>query len=194
MSIVLINGSPSRQSRGAILLERASAVLARWDIDIRWINIRELPAEALLKGHSDDLSIQDAIQSIRQAHAIVIATPVYKAAYSGLLKIFIDVLPRDAFDGKTLLPLATGGSTAHALVIDYALRPVLAALHPYRVVNGVFAADSQFLRNEDGQHSLDPDIAERLDGALVDLLADLDPLELPRSHRTAEPTRAVSSL
>ncbi len=57
---------------------------------------------------------------------MVIGTPVYKAAYSGLLKSLLDLLPQYALAGKTVLPLATGGSTAHVLAIDYALRPVLA--------------------------------------------------------------------
>jgi hypothetical protein len=36
--------------------------------------------------------------------------------------------PQYALRGETVLPLATGGTPAHALVIDYALRPVLTSL------------------------------------------------------------------
>jgi FMN reductase len=59
---------------------------------------------------------------------VVVATPVYKAAYSGLLKVFLDVLPQTALKGKLVLPLATGGSPHHMLALDYALRPVLQSL------------------------------------------------------------------
>ena len=56
---------------------------------------------------------------------VIVATPIYKAAYSGLLKVFLDLLPAEALRGKTVLPLASGGSVAHLLALDYALKPVL---------------------------------------------------------------------
>ena len=42
------------------------------------------------------------------ALAVVIATPVYKAAYSGILKAFLDLLPQDGLDGKLVLPTPAG--------------------------------------------------------------------------------------
>ncbi|WP_372430482.1 NAD(P)H-dependent oxidoreductase [Janibacter melonis] len=47
-----------------------------------------------------------------------------------MLKTFLDLLPQDALRGKVVLPVATGGSPAHVLSVDYALRPVLASLAP----------------------------------------------------------------
>ena len=43
------------------------------------------------------------------------ATPIYKASYSGVLKAFLDLLPQFAFGGKVVLPLLTGGTAAHVL-------------------------------------------------------------------------------
>ncbi len=65
---------------------------------------------------------------MRTHSAVVVATPIYKAAYTGGLKALFDILPQSALRGKTVLPLATGGSPAHLLAIDYALKPVLSAL------------------------------------------------------------------
>ena len=59
---------------------------------------------------------------------MVVSTPVYKAAYSGVLKVFLDLLPQFGLAGKVVLPLVTGGTASHVLAIDYALRPVLLAL------------------------------------------------------------------
>ena len=66
-----------------------------------------------------------SLAQVANAQLIVVATPVYKAAYSGLLKVFLDLLPQTALAGKTVLPLATGGSPHHMLALDCALRPVL---------------------------------------------------------------------
>jgi FMN reductase len=65
---------------------------------------------------------------------------VYKAAYTGLLKAFLDLLPQYALAGKTVLPLVTGGTSAHVLAVDYALRPVLASMGAH-VGQGYFLLD-----------------------------------------------------
>lgn len=73
-------------------------------------------------------SIAQRLAKVARAQAIVVATPIYKAAYSGVLKLFLDLLPQTAFKGKTVLPMATGGSPNHAGVPDYAPQPVLQSL------------------------------------------------------------------
>jgi FMN reductase len=70
-----------------------------------------------------------------------VATPVYKASYSGLLKSWLDLMPQFGLTGKAVLPLATGGSAAHALALDYALRPVLTSMDARHVVNGFLVLD-----------------------------------------------------
>ncbi|GAA3495112.1 hypothetical protein GCM10019016_022120 [Streptomyces prasinosporus] len=54
-------------------------------------------------------AIVETTALFRQADGVVIGTPVYKAAYSGLLTALLDLLPQYALTGKTVLPLATGG-------------------------------------------------------------------------------------
>ena len=89
-----------------------------------------------------------------KADAIVIATPVYKAAYSGVLKVFLDLLPQSALRGKTVLPLATGGSPHHMLALDYALRPVLQSLAARHILPGVYATDAQVTLQPEGAYQL----------------------------------------
>lgn len=164
MKIVGIAGSPSGSSRSAALLGHIGRQLAEsghaWSV----IPVRHLPAGDLLAGRNDGEAIQAALAEIAAADGLVIATPVYKAAYSGLLKTFLDLLPQKAFEGKAILPVASGGSLAHALAIDYALRPVLSALGARVTVAGVFAEDAQ-LRILDGDLHLEAPLAERLDEA-----------------------------
>ena len=170
MTVLLIAGSPSAPSRSAVLLDAVAARLALRDVPVDRIAIRELAAHALLLGEASHPAIQHAAEQLRRADAIVIATPVYKAAYSGVLKVFLDLLPQSALKGKTVLPLATGGSPHHMLALDYALRPVLQSLAARHILPGVYATDGQVTLQPEGAYQLQSELAQRLDDA-VDTLA-----------------------
>lgn len=88
---------------------------------------------------------------------------MYKAAYSGLLKSLLDLLPQYALAGKTVLPLATGGSTAHVLAIDYALRPVLSSMGASHIVPGWFTLDKDVEVDDDGTLTVAPATATALE-------------------------------
>lgn len=172
-SVLLIAGSPSEQSRSAALLDSVSDRLAlRGGLVVDRLNIRELPAQALLLAEWGHPAIVKAIDQIARARAIVVATPVYKAAYSGLLKVLLDLLPQMALKEKTVLPLATGGSPHHMLALDYALRPVLQALAARHILPGVYATDSQVPQSADKRYEVGPEITVRLDDAVLTLLAE----------------------
>lgn len=172
-SVLLIAGSPSEQSRSAALLDSVSDRLAlRGGVVVDRLNIRELPAQALLLAEWGHPAIVKAIDQIARARAIVVATPVYKAAYSGLLKVLLDLLPQTALKEKTVLPLATGGSPHHMLALDYALRPVLQALAARHILPGVYATDSQVPKSADKRYEVGPEITVRLDDAVLTLLAE----------------------
>ena len=172
-SVLLIAGSPSEQSRSSALLDSVSHRLAlRGGFVVERLNIRELPAQALLLAEWGHPAIVKAIEQIARARAVVVATPVYKAAYSGLLKVLLDLLPQTALKEKTVLPLATGGSPHHMLALDYALRPVLQALAARHILPGVYATDSQVPQSADKRYEVGPDIAVRLDDAVLTLLAE----------------------
>ena len=168
--IVAISGSPSNTSRTLLLAREVVARLGRGGFDAAVINVRDLPAEDLLAGRSDAPAVQKAVALLEQAAGVVVATPVYKAAYSGTLKVFLDLLPQFALAGKAVLPLATGGTVAHVLAIDYALRPVLASLGARHVLNGLFLLDKQIERLADEGIRIEEQAEVRLT-ALLDELA-----------------------
>ncbi|MDM0071367.1 NADPH-dependent FMN reductase [Variovorax sp. J31P207] len=170
MTVLLIAGSPSAPSRSAVLLDAVAARLAERGVPVERLAIRELAAHALLLGEASHPSVQHAVEQLRRADVVVIATPVYKAAYSGVLKVFLDLLPQSALKGKTVLPLATGGSPHHMLALDYALRPVLQSLAARQILPGVYATDGQVTLQPEGAYQLQAELAQRLDEA-VDTLA-----------------------
>jgi FMN reductase len=72
-------------------------------------------------------------------------------------------MPQYALTGKTVLPLATGGSTAHVLAIDYALRPVLTSMGAAHVVQGRFVLDKDITVHADGSVTVPEATADALD-------------------------------
>ena len=162
MSILLIAASPSVRSRSGALLAAAGERLQHLGLTAQTLKLRDLPATPLLHAELDHPVIQRAIQAVAEADAIVLATPIYKAAYSGLLKVFLDLLPQDGLKGKTVWSLASGGSLAHLLALDYALHPVLSSLGARAHVDPVFAVDSQLAKEEGGGYRVGDELARRL--------------------------------
>jgi FMN reductase len=150
----------------------------------RKLQVRDLPATALLHGDCSDLAIKRALGAVAEAEAIVIATPIYKASYTGILKAFLDLLPQDGLAGKLVLPLATGGSQSHMLALDYALRPVLHALDARQVLTSIYATSQQLIWNDVTGLTLDPAIGWRVQAGVEDLSTCLNAL----NHRIDDAT------
>jgi len=161
------------RSRSTQLLRHAGEKLAHLGHRYRKLNVRDLPAQALLHVQFDDPALRDALAQVAEAEAVVVATPVFKAAYSGVLKSFLDLLPQDGLAGKLVLPLATGGSQSHMLALDYALRPVLSALSAKHVLPSIYATDAQVQWDGDNGILLDLAIAARIDEGVERLSASL---------------------
>jgi FMN reductase len=169
-SIVALAGSPQTESGTVALLRHVAGGLAGYDVSV--VPVRALPAEALLGADATDPAVAEAVRQVADADGLIVASPVYKAAYSGVLKTFLDLLPQSALAGKAVLPVLTGGAPVHALAVDYALRPVLTALGARHVVSGLFLLDKQIERTPDGV-VLAPDVQATVDTAVGELTAAL---------------------
>jgi FMN reductase len=190
MTILLISGSPAKPSSSNRLLQHIGERLAVLGHPYSRLHVRDLPPKALLLGQADDPAILRALDAVAAADAVVIATPIYKASFSGLLKTFLDLLPQDGLAGKVVLPLATGGSQSHLLALDYALRPVLQALEAQHVLASIFATPQQLQWSEEQGLVLAPGIAARVDAGVKALSAALLPLhgainDIPYNSQTA---------
>lgn len=163
MYVVTLAGSPSQRSRSAVLLEVARRWLHERGVEVRAYQVRDFAAEDLLHARFDSPQVLELLEQVARADGLVIATPVYKASIAGALKVLLDLLPERALSHKVVLPLATGGSSAHMLAVDYALRPVLAALKAQEMLHGVFAEDSQIAyATADAPAQLEPALERRL--------------------------------
>jgi FMN reductase len=161
--ILAVSGSPSPVSRTTAVLDLVSDRLAREGHEIDVLYLRTLPAHPLLFADMSDPYVAGARDRLEQADAVVLATPVYKASFSGLLKVWFDSVAQLALTDKTVLPLATGGSLTSVLALDYALRPVLSAMGAAHVVPGYFVLDKLVVPGADNVWSIDPDAQAALD-------------------------------
>ena len=171
-TVLSVSGSPSPTSRTVRLLRHLDARLVDQGHEVVPLDVRTLSAQALLGADFGHPDIVRAAELFARADGVVIGTPVYKAAYSGLLKSLLDVLPQYALAGKTVLPLATGGSTAHVLAIDYALRPVLSSMGAGHIVQGWFVLDRHITVGADDSVVLEPGTADSL-GRIVDTFSEV---------------------
>lgn len=168
--VLAIAGSPSHPSRTYSLLEYATTQLQQQGIETDILSVRDIPAEDLAYGRYDSPALEKPKALIEKADGLILSTPIYKASYTGVLKAFLDLLPQKALVGKVVLPLATGGTIAHYLSIDYALKPVLSELGARNFISTVYAIDKQIQRQEDGSIQLDDEVEQRLNLSLQELI------------------------
>jgi FMN reductase len=92
--------------------------------------------------------LSEVIKALEEADLLIAVTPVFTAGMSGLFKSFFDVLDNKALVGKPVVIGATGGSSRHSLVLDYAMRPMFAYLKATVLPTSVFAAPEDWGASE----------------------------------------------
>jgi FMN reductase len=110
------------------------------------IELRELAhliTDTVLTGFPTG-ALADAVRRVVEADAVIAVSPVYTGSYSGLFKMFLDVLEDGTLEGKPVLIAATAGTARHSLVLEFAMRPLFAYMRADVVPTAVFAASSDF--------------------------------------------------
>lgn len=87
-----------------------------------------------------------AVRTVCEATLLVAVSPTFRAAYSGLLKLFLDLLPRDGLAATVALPVMTAGLPAHRSAVDHTLRPVLQELAARVPTPGICVLESELTR------------------------------------------------
>lgn len=168
--IILLSGSPAERSKSQAILQYAQKVFSSKGVSSHIVSVRDFRAEDLIQGKYDSESFIPFKNELANAKGVILATPIYKGAYSGSLKALLDILPQYALKDKTVLPIATAGSMAHLLAIDYAIKPVLSVLGASDILQGVYIPDSHFSFKEENQIELENELQRRLDASLLQLV------------------------
>jgi FMN reductase len=93
--------------------------------------------------------VRRAVDDVRGCALAVVASPTYKASYTGLLKAFLDWFSTTDLSGVTVVPLMVGAGLQHALAVEVHLRPVLVELGASMPARGLYVTESQFEQLDD---------------------------------------------
>jgi FMN reductase len=157
LRLLIVSASASQTSKSERLGDLLAQMLASPRVSVEQLRVRDLPPGPLLAADASHPKIADALAALENADGVVVITPTYKGSFTGLLKVFVDLLPQYALRGKVVLPLATGGTLAHVLMLDHGLRPLLQTMWPRHVGQGCFMLDKHLGIRPDGKLDVDKD-------------------------------------
>ncbi|MDX6586485.1 MAG: reductase [Solirubrobacterales bacterium] len=139
--VVALVGDPRGHSRTAALASAVAVRLAREVVggskpESAWKLIE-------LNGWSQDRSVYDWLTLVQEADLLVVASPIRRASFTGLLKSFLDLLPDQALGGSVAVPVMVSQTMRHSLAADVHLRPVLQDLGASCPTASLFALESR---------------------------------------------------
>jgi FMN reductase len=139
VSVAVVVGNPKPQSRTFQAAHIVAERLAGRPADLS-IDLAELGA-ALLDW--SDPAVAELVAAIQASDLVVVASPTYKATYTGLLKLFLDRFGAGSLTG-TAVPMMLGAHWKHALAPELLLKPVLVEIGATCPTAGLFLLDSEF--------------------------------------------------
>ena len=152
--LLAINGSltpPPSRTRNLLDIALAGARAYDTSIETEVLELRDFALE-FCDGRSPELynsDTQRALSLVAAADAYLVATPIYRASYTGALKNFFDLVPNDPngsdpLRGKIVGLLATGGSDHHYLVLEHELRPLFGFFGAQTLARAIYASSRDF--------------------------------------------------
>jgi FMN reductase len=169
---------PGRLAAAIGLAAKAAATLAD-DIAVDVLNLADTPVD-ICDGRTLDAysaTTRDAVARLAGAGAVLIAAPVYRASYPGVLKNLLDIAPVEALHNKPVGIVAMGGSPHHYLAVETQLRAVLAWFGALVAPTGVYLTSGDFKDGQLASESARADLTALTD-TLVLLARQLDPAML----------------
>jgi FMN reductase len=169
-TIVVVTAGLTQPSSTRLLADRlgatteASLVTAGLTPHLEVVELRDHAQDLvnhLLAGFPSP-ALRATLDQVLAADGLIAVSPIFNASYSGLFKLFFDVLERGSLGGVPVILGATGGTVRHSLAIDHAFRPLFAYLGAAVVPTAVFAASEDWGAGGSG---------DAFDGALADRLA-----------------------
>jgi FMN reductase len=160
LNVVGVSGSLNPRSRTTALIEAILASLARaTEIDSHIVTVDAFAGSLSRKQLTTDAEAE--LQRIEAADLLVVATPVYRASYTGLFKHVWDLVGQNALIDTPMLLGATGGSDLHSLVIEHELRPLFGFFQALTLPVGLYARDTDIV-----DYRVTDEFVEKIDAAV----------------------------
>jgi FMN reductase len=87
--------------------------------------------------------VRAAVDELAASRLAVVASPTYKASYTGLLKSFLDWFGTTGLCGVTVVPVMVGAGSRHALAVEVHLRPVLVEIGATVPTRGLYVTEDR---------------------------------------------------
>jgi len=176
ISIVAVSGSLHSPSKTTVLVREILEGFAKalrsgpgndLEVETHLIELSDIGREFSGALSRDDLSpiAEDALRSIESATLLIVASPVYRASFTGLFKHVFDFVGQYALIDKPVLLAATGGSDRHALIIEHQFRPLFSFFQAITLPIGVYASDTDFVDYRIDSQALRDRLVDAIDGA-----------------------------
>ena len=144
MTVGVVVGNPKPQSRtltaARAVAEAAAAACGLDASDPVEVDLASLGPQ-LFDWSSPD--VKDAVARVADCSLLVVASPTYKATYTGLLKAFLDWYPTTGLSGVTVVPVMVGAGAQHALAVEVHLRPVLVEIGASIPTRGLYVTEDR---------------------------------------------------
>lgn len=127
MKIAILVGNPAPASRTLTLAEAVGGAVATL-VGGAAPQVIDLSGHLATAFDPADAALTALTRDVATSDVVVVASPTYKAAYTGLLKAFLDRYDTLGLAGVVAIPVMTGGSPAHSLAPELTLRPLLVEL------------------------------------------------------------------
>lgn len=145
MRIAVVTGNPKPASRthGVALAVAGALATALTDPPVPPQVVVDLAehAPSLFDWSAPELSRLTG--EVAAADVAIFASPTYKAAYTGMLKAFLDRYGSNGLAGTIAVPVMTGGWAGHMLAVEVHLRPVLVELGATVPARGLYVSEPE---------------------------------------------------
>ena len=161
LRVVAVSGSLHNPSKTDVLIDEILRQLGDvLDVESHVIRITDVGPQfaGVLNRKELPRAVEDELRLVETADLLVVASPVYRASFTGLFKHFFDFVDQYALVDTPVLLAATGGSERHSLIVEHQLRPLFGFFQALTLPVGVYAHESDF----DGYTIDSPLLVERI--------------------------------
>lgn len=138
--VAVIIGNPNPGGRTTQVGEAVGAAICGSDGRAVTHELAHVGAHLFEWGNAEVAALTETVAA---ADVLVVASPTYKATYTGLLKAFLDNYGNNGLAGCKAVPVMVGGDPRHALSVEVHLRPLLVELGASVPTRGLFVLDSR---------------------------------------------------
>jgi FMN reductase len=143
---ITLVGNPKIRSRTLAVAEEVTRQLTGW-LDLQGVKVANTTVDVAELGSGlfewENKAVEDVLQRIAECDLLIAASPIYKATYTGVLKMLLDRIPMEGLAGRVAIPVMVAAAPIHVLAVETHFRPVLMELGACCPTRGLVVMESK---------------------------------------------------